>query len=305
MNRLTSCGKVAFVGLAILIPYLGLFAQEPEKVEKTLDEWPTHQVVSLLLPRGTYLLEFDNIYETIVALDIETGITLPEGYTFSLVRPGTIDFINSYVLQNTLFITRVIDHAFTTSILCNVITPKGEVKNLVLKVRTPAKGEQPVLAIHFVVEKEPEPEVVYEKDCNPEIRTAVISKERELNESVFRATMVEAIPAFFNHHRKGMRKEYKGARVYFDGIIFARSDAYIYMYSNVRKDECDIIKLITLKVGKGEMQTELVDIFEDVDGMWAYVYRAPLQRPAKGKRQKIAFVVQIWSKMFKYKTILS
>jgi len=298
MNKLF-CGRLVQGCFAVL-----LFVQSAVFAQSSPD-WPSHQEYTLLNPRGTYLLDFDKIYSTVASLDVETVVSLPPGYTFSLNRAGSIDYINAFVIQNELFFTRTIDHKISTSLVCNVVTPSGEVKNLVFKING-GPGEPVVYAIHFKVEEEPEKEeVVVEKSCTPEIEVAVSRRERELNEEVYRATMVEAIPAFFNKHRDKMKKSYKGATAYINGVIFTRGEAFVYINSNVKKDACDIVKLIKIKQGDGEITVDLVETREEFDGTWAYVYKAPLQQPARGKRAKVFFVFEIWSKVLTYKAIIS
>ncbi|MCL2690602.1 MAG: hypothetical protein FWE57_12270, partial [Chitinispirillia bacterium] len=185
----------------------------------------------------------------------------------------------------------------------NVITPEGEAKTLVFKIRGGPK-EPVVYAIHFVTEKK---EITEEKPlaqrCAETVNFAVAKKEKELNESVHRSTMAEAVPAFFSVHRKQAKVEHKGAIAYINGIIFSRSEAYIYIMSNVKRDNCDIIKLLSIKQGKNELMTDLIDMFENVDGTWSYVYRASLQPPSK--KSRIEFVFEIWSKRMTYKIIMS
>jgi len=270
------------------------------------DDWPNHQVYHLLEPRGTYVLDFDKTYETVASLDVETMVSLPKGYTFSLNRPGSIDFINTFVMQNTLFFTRTIDHSIATSIVCNVITPEGDVKNLILKIRGGVKGDPVVYAIHFVTleKKKEEVVVVEEKSCVPEIDVAVAAATREANKSVYESTMNDALPAFFNSHRGRMKIDYKGARVIINGVIFTRGEAYVYLRANVKKDMCDIVKLLKITQGQNDLPADLVSTSENIDGTWAYVYKVPLQMPEK-KRSRIKFVFEIWSKVLVYTTYIS
>jgi len=187
---------------------------------------------------------------------------------------------------------------------CNVITPSGETKNLVFKING-GPGEPVVYAIHFAVVEEPVEEPIVEKSCDAEIEVAVSRRERELNEEVYRNTMVGAVPAFFNRHRSGMKTEYKGASAHINGVIFVHGEAFVYVNSNVKRSECDVVKLLKIKQGANEYLVDLVETHETLDGAWAYVYKAPLQQPARGKRAKIQFVFEIWSKILTYKAIIS
>jgi len=299
MDKQSRCKFVPYVVVALLGLQSVVFAQPSSP------DWPSHQEYTLMSPRGTYLLDFDKIYTTVASLDVETVVSLPPGYTFSLNRAGSVDYISAFVLQNELFFTRTIDHKISTSLVCNVVTPTGEVKNLVFKI-TGGPGEPVVYAIHFKVVEEPATEdVVVEKDCTPEIEVAVSKRERELNEEIYHNTMIDAMPAFFNHHRDGMKKSYKGATAYINGVIFTRGEAFVYINSNVKKDACDIIKLLKIKQGQNELLVDLVDTHEALDGSWAYVYKAPLQQPKRGKRTKISFVFEIWSQILTYTAIIS
>lgn len=299
MSNLTKwSGKQIFLLVCFALPFYA-HSQEFEDGE----EWPNHQVYSLTAARGTYLLDFDKIYETVASLDVETVVTLPQGYTFSLNRSGSIDFINAFTMQNRLFFTRTIDHRISTSITCNVITPDGEAKTLVFKIKG-GPQEPVVYAIHFVVEKKDvKEEESLAQRCAESVNYATAKKERELNESVHRGTIVEALPAFFGVHRRQAKVEHKGAEAYINGIIFSRGEAYIYVLSNVKRDNCDIVKLLSIKQGKNELMVDLVDMYENINGTWGYVYRAPLQMPSK--KTKIEFLFEIWSKELTYKIIMS
>jgi len=262
-----------------------------------------HQLVQLFEPRGTYTLDFDKIYETVASLDIETAVTLPEGFTFSLDRPGSIDFINAFVMQNTLFFTRTIDHRIATSIICNVLTPSGETRNLVFKIRGGA-AEPAVYAIHFVQSEGSSREIESLKaHYAAQMTTALAKKETDLNQSVHRSTLANAVPAFFRCHRRDLKMEYKGAAVYVDGLIFSRNDAYIYLQTNIRKDNCDIIKLLGIKEKANTLPAELVDVHENIDGTWSYIYKTALQPGSRKTRVRLIF--EIWSKKFGLSTTIS
>jgi len=304
MNRLTALNRIVLLCVIAAMP---LLAQQGPGPQGAVDaDWPNHQVYYLIEPRGTYVLDFDKTYETVASLDVETMVSLPKGYTFSLNRPGSIDFINAFVMQNTLFFTRTIDHAIATSIVCNVITPEGETKNLIFKIRGGVKGDPVVYAIHFtVLEKKQEAVAVEEKSCDAEVEAAVAANTKELNKSVYENTMVEALPAFFNHRRGSMRIEYKGATVFINGVIFTRGEAYVYLYANVKKDMCDIVKLLKITQGQADLPADHVSTTENMDGTWAYVYKVPLQMPERNKRSRIQFVFEIWSKVLSYTAYIS
>lgn len=254
--------------------------------------------------RGSYVLDFSTIYESVASLDIETAVTLPPGYTFILARPGSIDFINAFVLQNTMFFTRTIDHKFdNVSIICNIATPSGEVKNLVFRIKG-GNGNPNVYAIHFVEETGSNPEMdALKSRYDHQLSTALEAKAKETEEKVTKSVFADAMPVFFSKHRKQLSKEYKGAVAYIDGMIFSGGDAYIYINANVKKDNCDIVRLTAIKQGKAELQTELVDIHENIDGSWEYIYKAPLSFPKE--KQPIDFVFTIWSKLFKLSATIS
>jgi len=299
MNNLTGLGRL-FCLTVCLLPISFLYAQFDDD-----DEGPNHAVYYLTAQRGTYLLDFDKIYETVASLDHETVVTLPKGYAFSLARSGSIDFINVFVIQNELRFTRTIDHAINTSITCNVITPEGESKTLIFKIKGgPAFRDSIVYGIHFTVPKKQDvQETPLAELCAESVNFAVAKKEQEMNEDVHRSTMVEAVPAFFSVHRKQAKVEHKGAAAFINGIIFSRSEAYIYILSNVRRDQCDVVKLLGIKQGRNELTADFVDLFENLDGTWSYVYRAPLQQPKK--RSKIQFIFEIWSKKLTYNIVMS
>ena len=255
--------------------------------------------------RDSYPLDFSTIYETVASLDIETAVTLPPGYTFTLIRPGSIDFINAYVLQNTLFFTRTIDHKIdNVSIICNVTTPSGDLKNLIFKIKGGGVGFPSVYAIHFVENKGNNAEIeALKARYDHQMITAIDAKIKETTELTSKTDFINAMPIFFKKHRKELKKEYKGATAYIDGIIINGGDAFIYVSANVKKDNCDIIRLISIQQGKAKIETELVDIHENINGSWEYVYKAPLPFPQK--RQSLDFVFTIWSKLFKLSATIS
>jgi hypothetical protein len=147
--------------------------------------------------RGTYPLDFNTIYETTASLDVETAVTLPEGYIFKLQRPGTVDFINSFVMQNVLFFTRTIDHRFdNTAIVCNVETPTKEVRQLVFKIK--GGPNQPcVYAIHFVAEQGTNRDIEAVKQrYEHQMNLAIADKEKETAQSVRKNTLSNSLPLF-------------------------------------------------------------------------------------------------------------
>jgi hypothetical protein len=310
MNKLIFWANRAVLVFLLVVVRQGV-AQTPEVSDS--EHWPSHQVYHLLEARATYLLDFDKIYETTASLDVETIVTLPKGYTFTLSRSGSFDYINAYVMQNSLFFTRTIDHAFTTSLICNVIVPTGETRQLIFKIRGGAK-EPIVYGIHFtVLEKQEDTTAVtrtlVEKSCVEDIDIATVALSKKLDGEIYERTMIETRPAFFAKHRGKMKKEYKGATVYIDGVIYARGEAFVYLYSNVKRDMCDVVKLVAIAQGRKKNRSEipatLVISEERMDGKWAYVYRVPLSLPPQNKKVKTIFLFEIWSRMLTYKTVMS
>ena len=271
----------------------------------SLDNSSMHPTIELTQARGTYILDFNKIYETVASLDIETAVTLPEGYRFILDRPGSIDFINAFVQQNTLFFTKTIDHPISTSIICNVSTPQGDIRQLVFKIRG-SMTDPKVYAIHFIEYKTPDQEIsMIRKAYERQVEIAIKKQKDGLKEEAYQETMKDARPVFFKTRKDNIFAENKGAQVLVDGIIYSKSKgtAFVYIKANVRDKNCDIIKLKNIKIGDNEFPCDIVDISKNDDETWMYIYKINMnQMPAK---TVLEFVFEIWSEVIKIKAKIS
>lgn len=257
------------------------------------------EVVQIEQIRGEYELNFGVIYEVPIYPDIETMIALPAGYKITLAMPGSPDYVSATVIQNTIYLTRPVDHRVETNVAVHVITPDGIEEKLMIRCVGPRKGTK-VLAVHFTRPNTSEVNRIVESmrgRFTEQLNIELSRQEKRLNEDVHEKTLADARYLFIRSSRKKVRKEYKGAEVYLDGMINSRDYTYIYMVSTVKQGECDIVGLEKVSEGDKELTPELVSVQKLAEGAFYYCWSVPRLRVPEKKTMKVEFNVRIWSKV--------
>ena len=256
------------------------------------------EIVKVTKIRGDYQLNFDDIYEIPIYPDIETMIVFPPGYTITLVMPGSPDFVSASVLQNTIYITRPVDHIVETNLAVHIVTPDGLEQKLMIRCVGPRRGKK-VLAVNFTRPNTSEINRLVEnmKARYTEQLSAELShQEKELNNDIHAKTISDARYLFIRSSRWRCSKEYKGARVFLDGMINSRDNTYIYIISSVKNGACDIVSLEKVLFGSAKIDPELVSARQLSEHEYMYCFSIPqLQLPKKLK--KVRFLIKIWSKI--------
>ncbi|MBN1292366.1 MAG: hypothetical protein JXB48_11050 [Candidatus Latescibacteria bacterium] len=256
------------------------------------------EIVKVTKIRGDYQLNFDDIYEIPIYPDIETMIVFPAGYTITLVMPGSPDFVSASVLQNTIYITRPVDHVVETNLAVHIVTPDGIEQKLMIRCVGPRRGIK-VLAVNFTLPNTSEINRIVEnmKARYTEQLSAELShQEKELNKNIHLNTMTEARYLFIRSSRRRCSREYKGATVFLDGMINSRDNTYIYLVSSVKNGASDIFSLEKVICGSAKIDPELVSARQLSEHEYMYCFSIPqLQLPIKSK--KVEFLIKIWSKI--------
>jgi hypothetical protein len=251
--------------------------------------------------RGRYQLNFDATYVTYVNNDVETAITLPEGYLITATMAGSRDYVSVGALQNTVYISKAVNHAITTNLILHVRTPEGTDEKLVFELRGNDKAP-PVYAIHFDRPNSSELNRTVEamkSRYQGELAAKLSEQERKLTEDVTEKTLKHSMPIFFNCHRGDISEEYKGATVYLDGVITHEQNSYVYLRTDIKREDCNVVRLLKVQSGKDYSSIpELIFTQENADGTLTLVYRV-IALPLKDRKtRKVEFNVEIWSKTF-------
>ncbi len=261
--------------------------------------------VKLDRQKGKYPLNFDAIYVLYVHNDIETSISLPPGFIFTGSMPGSIDYISVGTLQNTVYISKPVVDNIRSNLTLHVITPEGMKKKLVIEVI--GKRNSPrVLSVDFTKPNSSELNQTIEHmkaTYSEQLDAKLSAQERKLKEIIPEDSFKRSRPLFFGSHRGQIKESYKGASVWVDGVISSESDSYIYISSNIKFDNCNVIELLGVSVGQSfKGKAELVSV-EQLNKTVYYVYKTN-RLPVK-KKTNIGFLLKIWSKTFKLKSKVS
>jgi len=280
--------------MILLIIPVGLFAA-PTRVE-------------IKEARGRYQINFEATYVISVNLDIETAIMLPDGYTFIGEMSGSRDFISVGAVQNTIYISKAVNHPFVTNAVLHVLTPEQREERLIFEI-VGGNASPKIYAVQFDKPNSSELNRTVESiktRYSQEMTSKLSEQENQLKESVREKTLKESLPVFFNAHRGDIDEDYKGATVYLDGMINNEADSYVYLKTNATKQkECDVIRLLSVEVGSDyNSPATLVNTVQNEDGTFSIVYKIPAL-PLKGKKLKAKFKIEIWSKTFTLTQVLS
>lgn len=264
------------------------------------------QIVRIDKIRGNFQLNFDDVYEIPIYPDIETMIAFPPGYTITLVMPGSPDYVSASVVQNTIYITRPVDHEIETNVAVHIVTPEGVEEKLIIRCVGPNRGTK-VLAINFTQPNTSEINRVVETvkaRYTEQLSAELAQQEKKLKISVHDKTLSEARYLFIHSSRRGVRQEYKGAEVFLDGMINSRDNTYIYLISTVKNGPCDIVTLDKVISGTAKIDPVLVATQKISDDEYFYCWSVPqLQIPKKS--QKIKLLIKIWSKIHTLCAVIS
>ena len=254
-------------------------------------------IVKVTRIRGDYQLNFDAIYEIPIYPDIETMIAFPPGYTITLVMPGSPDFVSASVVQNTIYVTRPVDHVVETNLAVHIVTPDGIEQKLMIRCVGPRRGIK-VLAVNFTLPNTSEINRIVENmkaRYIEQLSAELSNQEKDLKNSIHLKTMTEARYLFVHSSRRRCSKEYKGATVFLDGLINSRDNTYIYLISSVKNGACDIVSLEKVICGSAKIDPELVSSRKISEHEYMYCFSIPqLQLPEKSA--KVEFLLKIWSK---------
>ena len=257
------------------------------------------QVVQVDKIRGEYELNFAAVYEIPIFPDIETMVSLPPGYKITLAMPGSPDFVSVSLVQNTIYLTRPVDHEIETNVACHVITPEGLEEKLVIRCVGPRRNGAKVLAVQFTEPNSSEVNRVVESmkaRYTDQLSAELSVQEKKLNTSIQKNAMSDLRYFFVNSDRKDISQEYKGAEVLFDGMVNSRSNTYVYFISTVKNGDCDIVTLESVIRGNSHLTPDLVGVKQLSANEFYYCYSIPqIQIPKK--KTKIKFEIKIWSKM--------
>lgn len=265
-----------------------------------------HPRVEITKERGTYVLNFDATYVMPIQSDNETAITLPDGYEFNTFMPGSVDFVSAGKLENTIYLSKPNFDNIRTNITLHVTTPEGLVKKLFFDLKS-TPGSPRILGVHFVKQNTSELDRAVEAmraRFEAQLAAKLADQEAALKKSVQEQTLVESSPLFFNCDRGDLVAEYKGAKVLFDGVITTGTSSYVYLRSTVKLDQCDVVKLMGVKIKDNyNSKADLLATQDAGSGQTRYIYRI-MALPLK-KKTKVQFNLQIWSKDFTIKHKIS
>ena len=264
------------------------------------------QVVEINGIRGEYELNVSNVYEIPINPDIETMISLPPGYKITLAMPGSPDYVSVNVLQNTLYITRPVDHVVETNVIVHIVTPEGLEQKLVIRCIGSKKSAK-VLAVQFTRVNSSEVNRTIEamKARYVEQMTAKMSaQEDSVKKNVFISTMVFTRSWFVHADRKKTGVNYNGAEVWIDGMVNSGDNTYVYLLANVKPGACDVVSLINVVVGKASYDAVFVGSVDLTEKETYYCYSIP-QIPIGKKGLAIKLMTKIWSKIHKINVKIS
>lgn len=251
--------------------------------------------------RGRYQLDFEAIYITYVSQDIETAITLPEGYTFTASMAGSRDYISVGVVQNAVYVSKAVNHNMTTNLILHVLTPEGNHEKLVFEL-IGRENAPKVYGIQFdppnTTDINRTAEILKSK-YQGELAAKLSEQQRQLTETVTEKTLEHSMPLFFDAHRGDISEEYKGAEVFLEGVITHEQNSYVYLRTTVKREECHVVRLMKVRLGKDYSSLpELVHTQENTDGTFTQVYRIIALPLTPKKKLKVRFDIEIWSKLF-------
>lgn len=264
-------------------------------------------VVEINQVRGEYEINFQTVFEIPIYPDIETMISMPPGYRITLAMPGSPDYVSANVLQNTLYLTRPVDHAVETNVAVHVITPEGLEEKLMLRCKGFRKSKNKVLAVQFVKPNSSAMNRSIEAmkaRYVEQLNAKMSAQEKALSDTVFNKTMADARSWFIHSGRKKVNREYKGAEVFLEGMINSGDNTYVYMVSTVKNGSCDIIDLERVSVGKKQLIAQLVGVRELGKNEYYYCWAIP-QIKIDGKRKSVTFITRIWSKVCDFSAHIS
>lgn len=264
-----------------------------------------HEFVKLDSERQTVQLNFNATYITYIHQDIETMVSLPDGYKYTAVMPGSRDYVSAAPLQNTMYLSCPVDEAVSTNITMHVITPEGAEEKLIFKLKSSRRAPS-VYAIHFTAPNTSALNRTVEAmkaRFSKQLEERLMKQENVLDRAVHKETMLKAVHWWLGPTRGALSEEHKGAVVIVDGMINSRGNTYVYLRSNSPEDECEIVRLLGVEqrgANAGQMPPELVGTFEDEDGWLVKCYSIPrIEVPQRKKR--LRFNVEIWSEAFTIK----
>jgi len=256
------------------------------------------QIVKIDKVRGSFQLNFEDVYELPIYPDIETMLSFPAGYTVTLVMPGSPDYISAHVVQNTIYLTRPVDHQVETNVGVHVVTPEGVEEKLVIRCVGPARGTK-VLAVNFTRPNTSEINRVVETmkaRYTDQLAAELSHQEKFLKKSIHDKTLSDTRYIFIDAARRQRRKEYKGAQVFLDGMINSQDNTYIYLVSTVQNASCSIVSLEKVMAGNAKVDPQLISVQKLNEHEFLQCWSIPaLQIPLK--RQKVKFLIKIWSKL--------
>lgn len=264
------------------------------------------QVVEINGIRGEYELNVSNVYEIPINPDIETMISLPPGYKITLAMPGSPDYVSVNVLQNTLYITRPVDHVVETNVIVHIVTPEGLEQKLVIRCIGSKKSAK-VLAVQFTRVNSSEVNRTIEAmkaRYVEQLNAKMSAQEDSVKKNVFISTMVFTRSWFVHTDRKKTGVNYNGAEVWVDGMVNSGENTYVYMLANVKQGACDVISLINVMVGKASYDAVFVGSVDLTETETYYCYSIP-QIPIGKKGRTIKLMTKIWSKMHKINVKIS
>ncbi|MBN2436247.1 MAG: hypothetical protein JXK07_13360 [Spirochaetes bacterium] len=264
------------------------------------------QIVRFDKIRGDYQLNWDCVYELPIFRDIETMISFPQGYTATLVMPGSRDFVGASLIENTVYITRPVDHDVETNVTIHIVTPDGVEEKLIIRCIGSRRGSK-VLAVNFKKPNTSELNRVVEgmkARYVEQLSSQLSNQEKILNISIYNKTVSEVRYLFIRSSRKKVRKEYKGAVVYLDGMINSGDNTYIYLISSVKNGPCDIVSLEKIVTKTAKIDPVLISTKQLTNNEFFYCWSIPqIQIPKKSK--KLKFFIKIWSKIEKINVVIS
>jgi len=256
------------------------------------------QIVRIDKVRGSFQLNFEDVYELPIYPDIETMVSFPAGYTVTLVMPGSPDYISAHVVQNTIYLTRPVDHQVETNVGVHVVTPEGVEEKLVIRCVGPARGTK-VLAVNFTRPNTSEINRVVETmkaRYTTQLAAELSHQEKVLKNSIHDKTLSSARYLFIHGSRWEKRKAYKGAEVFLDGLISSRDNTYIYLVTTVQSGSGDVISLEKVISGNSTAAPEYISTQKLNEHEYLQCWSIPaLQITAR--KQKVRFLIKIWSRV--------
>jgi len=256
------------------------------------------QIIKIENIRGSYQLNFEDVYEIPIYPDIETMIAFPPGYTVTLVMPGSPDYVSAHVIQNTIYLTRPVDHKIETNVTVHVVTPDGLEQKMVIRCVGSGSGKK-VLAVQFTKPNTSEINRVVENmkaRYTEQLSSELHQQEKELNNDIHEKTISDVRYLFINSSRKGRLKEYKGASVFLDGMLNSRDNTYIYLISSVKEGACDIVALEKVIIGKTQYSPVLISTQQLSENEYYSCWSIP-QIVIPKKKEKVELFIKIWSKI--------